>query len=70
MTPTANTELGKFERLAGNAMLHRRVLLEGAGVFAGALGMGVRLKRDRRRCLIPRCKGRGKKDRLRSYRPR
>ena len=43
MTPTANTELGKFERLAGNAMLHRRVLLEGAGVFAAALGMGVRL---------------------------
>jgi hypothetical protein len=43
MTPTANTELGEFERLAGNAMLHRRALLEGAGLFAGALGMGVRL---------------------------
>ena len=43
MTPTANTELGKFERLAGNATLHRRVLREGAGLFAGALGMGVRL---------------------------
>jgi hypothetical protein len=43
MTPTRNTELGKFEGLAGNAMLYRRALLEGAGVFAGALGTGVRL---------------------------
>jgi hypothetical protein len=42
MTPTANTELGKFQRRAGNAMLHRRAFLEGAGVFAGVLGMGVR----------------------------
>jgi pimeloyl-ACP methyl ester carboxylesterase len=43
MTPVANTEAGNSERLAGNATLHRRALLERKSVFAGALGMGVRL---------------------------
>src|SRR5580692_9595732 len=43
MTPTTNTAPQKFECLAGNALLHRRALLERAGLFAGALGMSVGL---------------------------
>jgi hypothetical protein len=63
MTLSPNAELGKFERLAGNATPHRRALLDCAGVFARALGMGVRLNASAAAISL-NVKAEAKKDRL------